>query len=718
MKKDILSCFMFISLATVCCIGAEKDNGESKAELTAQVFDRNIEYYEQKLEIAMTDNESASKAKLSILPLYNGKKWGVTCRWDDNNSACNAKLSALMKKHGIKGTFYLNGSGIFSGRTQDLNSKVDEKTEKGKESLKNLITDVLADGNSIGCHGWTHGLCGLMNRNRVFEEFMRNRIQLEYISDTPVNTHGFAYEAYGNIFEPTLSTKMVGTSQYRAGLYGIAILFETHRWPLLMPSPWSVTSDGVKPEKAKENIDKLLADAKAFEEDPCMQFTVHPGGHQNAEIEGAIFDLVSGKPEYWFCTQNEYAAYRTQFRLAKITSSVEGKILKVLISRPTMECLDNQIPISIAVNGIESSKIQSIKSDGTAIEKLTAGSDAFFNLPHSSLQKLPSKIDWIANEENETALSAKFAAKKFAGLSGILWKDGENLKWILKNGTNEDMSDIHAVCRLPVAYKDAGKTVKFDSLSKNSEMTQTVPLELASDNPKDRYGIGFFAIEINFTLDKQRQRLYLTTSVKDMVKLDDSYPNNNFTRIGPIPFNQYLPQMTEDIISGKKNEVVLKDGKVLKPMKIELTPEQQSQHYDMDPETVFATGAAYMSRWKGDQNPNDGVWIYRSTVISQKQEQAIFWPTATQAVPGNTCFNRKTIYINGKKLPGYDSFFTLNAGKNDLIIAYETAPASLSILSIENIAFFCRIASRPQGKNPPWNGLEPRIKTIKYTIPE
>lgn len=708
----ILAALIF--LVTAHCAAADQHGDAATREETAQAFDSTLRFYEQTVEVVLADAATAATANVSILPLLGGKKWAVTCRWDDDNPVANAKLSAVMKQHGIRGTFYLDGFGIFAQRTTALNPAMQQDTDKGRTALKQLIGDVLADGNSIGSHGWTHALPGLLNKNRIFEEFMRNRVQLESISDSPVMSHALAFNAYGNLFEPSLSGKVMANSLFRAGIYGMALWEDNHHWPLLVPSPYTISSDGDKPDKVRANIQRVMADPQILATEPCMQFSIHPGGHQDADNEGKCFDLLANNPDYWYCTQNEYAAYRTQLRLTKITTTVAGAVLKVTVSRPCVDSLNDATPITIAIDGTTASNIRDIRLAGSTIERQDAGNQVRFNLPHDPTQQLPSKIDWLANEDNARAVEARTCASAdFPGISAILWKDGEQLTWVLRNGTGAALTDIHASYHLPVAYRIPATSIAVDALATGADLMRTAALVPASQDPKDHWGIGFFAVEVDFSQGGRRGRLHLTASVKDLVQLDASYPGNHFSRIGPIPKDQYVPQMAEDIAAGKRHEVTLKNGTVLKAEPITMTPERVALMTDLDPETVFATGGAYMSRWAGDVNANEGIWIYRSCVISDKSETAILWPTPLlYGVPGNALPNKKTVYLNGVKLPPYDAVCTLKAEKNDLLIVYETAP-----LSIENIAFFCRLAARPPGRNPPWTGLEPRLTSIVYTLP-
>jgi hypothetical protein len=109
----------------------------------------------------------------------------------------------------------------------------------------------------------------------------------------------------------------------------------------------------------------------------------------------------------------------------------------------------------------------------------------------------------------------------------------------------------------------------------------------------------------------------------------------------------------------------------------------------------------------------DGIWIYRSTVISDKQEDAALGPIV-YPIPSYR-LNKKTVYMNGQKLED-NGHFTFNAGKNDLLIVYETWSGS-DTLSEENAAFFCRIVSRQAPPPSRWDETRSRIRTLQYTLP-
>lgn len=71
--------------------------------------------YEQRITVRFRDAEAAALASFALVPLYNGHKRAVSCRWDDNWTSDNPKTRDVMQRFGIRGTWYLNDRRFHSG---------------------------------------------------------------------------------------------------------------------------------------------------------------------------------------------------------------------------------------------------------------------------------------------------------------------------------------------------------------------------------------------------------------------------------------------------------------------------------------------------------------------------------------------------------------------------------------------------------------------------
>src|SRR5687767_13237755 len=105
------------------------------------------EFDEQKITVRFRDERAAAAAALAILPLPGGADWAISSRWDDNIYT-DLKMRDVLEQHGYRGTFYLNGRDTpYYGPTYDLVEPKDAAT---------IDRRLLAGGNSIGGHSWTH----------------------------------------------------------------------------------------------------------------------------------------------------------------------------------------------------------------------------------------------------------------------------------------------------------------------------------------------------------------------------------------------------------------------------------------------------------------------------------------------------------------------------------------------------------------------------------
>ena len=114
-----------------------------------------LRLYSQELDIHYASPADATRAQLQFAPVYNGKTWAFSARWDDN-STLDFPVQALMVKHGLKGTFYLNRS------LPNFNA----------QSVAQLMTGDC----SIGGHTQTHPWLPAMLANEMFYELLANRV--------------------------------------------------------------------------------------------------------------------------------------------------------------------------------------------------------------------------------------------------------------------------------------------------------------------------------------------------------------------------------------------------------------------------------------------------------------------------------------------------------------------------------------------------------------
>ena len=135
--------------------------------------------YTQQLEITFATEAAARKASVAMTPLWDGRAWAISSRWDDNARG-HVKTRDVLAKHGHKGTFYLNDPG------------------RNNRGFARTGRKLLAGGNSIGGHSLSHPMLGYLNPNRLFEEVAGVRMRWEAALDTHVMSYAFSFCHFRN----------------------------------------------------------------------------------------------------------------------------------------------------------------------------------------------------------------------------------------------------------------------------------------------------------------------------------------------------------------------------------------------------------------------------------------------------------------------------------------------------------------------------------------
>src|SRR5215469_1471877 len=105
------------------------------------------------------------------------KKVIVTTSWDDGHKL-DIKLAKLLKKYGIKGTFYVSPK----------NHELSKKDRLSNAEIKSLSKDF-----EIGAHTMTHPHLTRIAPDKAFQEIKESKEYLESIIDKKVNSFCYPY---------------------------------------------------------------------------------------------------------------------------------------------------------------------------------------------------------------------------------------------------------------------------------------------------------------------------------------------------------------------------------------------------------------------------------------------------------------------------------------------------------------------------------------------
>lgn len=490
------------------------------AESTGPSFEFPPETYDQVLEVEFADAASASKATLELLPLYDGYDWAVSSRWDDNNGA-NYGMRDVLERHGYKATFYLGQIGADCLRNATTKMRSDEGLLKG--------------GNSIGCHSLTHPMLGWCSRNRIFEEVAGDRMLWEAAANTRVVSFAAPFCCYMNEFEGDPSLVDMGRALERAGFYHVT---ESASWPhpsQLLLSP-ILPADGQEIDKEAE---RMLGDKECRLKHPSMSFAMHAWYRTPeawAKFERQL-DKYGRNPDWWYCNQNEYAAYRYQLALSKLgPPRTDGRLLRVTLKRPELLDCNEPTPLTLQVSGVPAASVVAVRcaTAEAAPSKRKPESPFRFNLSHDRSRHLPIAVGMTPpNIDGRKSFGDKDFDEKFPGLKALLNFEGGTLRLAIENAGKAPLESVRVTYRLPLAWKEGVVRRRLAGVAPGGTIKDEFAPTLERPDYKFTAGESFYVAQIDFERDGAAGRLHAACIVNEP-KADPSYPQGNFLCIGPV----------------------------------------------------------------------------------------------------------------------------------------------------------------------------------------
>lgn len=449
--------------------------------------------YTQELSVEFASPEDAAKAQVAVTPVYQGKQWAFSARWDDN-SANNIPVHDVMAKTGILGTFYINESrGMFSA-----------------DYAKKLTSE----GLDIGGHTQTHRLLHALLPNEVFYEILANRVQREADTDKPMNAFAFPGGVWKDRADP-ISQPTITQSVLRSGFL-ICPYMEFALSNPDMPAGAMATGHQVGPGDHKvdaANFDKVMDRVLSARDARIKQtYLIHMGvharqvGEELKKLEG-VFQKYAGKSDWWYCTMTDYAAYSRQVAETKIEpGAVEGAKRTFKIIRVAAGEVQSGIPITIEITG---AAVASATGDGFECAKVDAVGRALFDLHHTAAHSGPTTIDAIDNKTNvaEPAYTADAPAVR-----GWLYRASDSqLKLTLQNTSGKTIESANVTLRLPPLYVEGVRKLSSIALAVGEKKDIDVPLGQMQADASFKEGKPYFVAEVDYRTGDTNARLYATT---------------------------------------------------------------------------------------------------------------------------------------------------------------------------------------------------------------
>lgn len=350
--------------------------------------------YSQCISVEYGTPQEAQEASAEIAKLPDGKKIAFSSRWDDTNPR-HAATAETLAKCGIPATCYLVG-GKFS------------------KQMTAAVEKIFALGGALGSHTLSHPHLEDRMPNEIFREIALERAVLESSFDTNVVAFVLPYMTYQSPFDENVKT-YVGQSIVNAGY---RITPETTpdnnakfglRDALLSSYTFSINDRNPEREKLVKNI---AAARKMIENGypPHLTLGIHSWQSDEGLARLGKYVEESASYDFWYCNENDYAAYRTQFLKSRVRRlSARGNIALFELTRPTATHIGSDIPLALKISG----KPKSVKLGADNISQ----KNGFYNIPQYEVRKTPKKIE-LLEFDAESPKAAK--SEKFGGLEFLL----------------------------------------------------------------------------------------------------------------------------------------------------------------------------------------------------------------------------------------------------------------------------------------------------------
>lgn len=649
-----------------------------------------IESYQQELLIAFGSEEAAARAEIQAMPLPDNKQIAFTSRWDDDRPDDNQRMAELHDKFGFVSTYYLNGN-----------------PQKDR-----VYRAIIEKGHAIGGHGVTHPHLAWCSRNRMFEEVARNRAELEAFVDAPVCSYAFSFMSMYFPPDGVQSSLDIAEVLFRSGFYEVSNARFGKITGLSTPMAHLVGA-GTDPEDFFQHISRVNQNRDALLANPCYAIGIHAWQYNNAKMAGLrkVMEQIKDKPEWWYCNQNEYGAYRIQYQNTLIEKEPDGKFLRLKLTRPVLADLNNPTSLSLQIAGVSPDEVMAVDSRTAKADLYKKDGLVWFNLNHDDTQSLPKKIAWLHNEDNTPAMAKAQEDRDFRRIKANAWVENNQLHWGLRNDSGRALLNVRVHYRLPLQYQAVAKARKIDMIKNDFEHRDSIALNRASSDYKYTYGKAFYLVEINFTRDNQRGRIHLSVSGEEKLEPDSAFPNRGFTRLGPIPHDQIDINKVMPIVQGNSDAYTLDSGEALGFAPIEAGMEPYDKKMPLpagflDPEIVRTAGITGYNMTE-EAEKYAGVYLLASVMEASEATSAYLLSSTRPEILKAIFVNGQAVQIprQGKRLTPPQ--ITLQKGMNRILIAASVVeePAFLA----DNMGIPLRLVN-PEGQKISGIQYHPKLR--------
>ncbi|MDD2765199.1 MAG: hypothetical protein PHE83_14640 [Opitutaceae bacterium] len=488
--------------------------------------------YRQTVLVTFTSEAAARQARLRLAPLYHDLQAAFSTRMDDCDLN-NLRVAEVMAAYGQKGTFYLNDpqNWFQSSPETGITAPAEPAVEVPRRLLARAAAG-LAGGNSIGDHTLTHEMLPVLSKHRAFREIMEARVTIETHSVSPVISFVYPNVFYRSEFRDGTDRADLEEMLRRAGIYQLAEHRYNEDWDSgLQDSVFIICDNNTAGGRCSESV---LTHTRGEEERPLFLVTMHAlvrdwGGPAYPKL-AAIYRKWSGRPDWWYCNNNEYAAYRYQVLHSRMTSFVEGRVVRAVLTRPDPLDLGDGTPLTLKVEGVSKDEVLSVESPGAEVQPVALAGAYGFDLFHDRRRGAVETYAKVDNPKNSDQLETVPAGPE--GLRALLYRKDRVLTLVLRNEGRHSLEDVRVVFRLPLRWADGVIRRSVGALAPAAAVTLEVPLTERADPEHYVDGVEYDVAQVDFR-GERRGRLYATCEAPG----DEPaafFAHDGFLALGPL----------------------------------------------------------------------------------------------------------------------------------------------------------------------------------------
>ncbi|MBO4633698.1 MAG: polysaccharide deacetylase family protein [Lentisphaeria bacterium] len=479
--------------------------------------------YERILIVEYSSTLQAKRAQVTKRNLPPGKKIAFSLRWDDANPKHVRQYQAF-HPYGFKANFYV--------------------CYKPKEFFRHFIQG----GCALGSHTVDHPYMIFSEPNEIFRQVMDMRLAIESTFHHCVNAFvmpsGLTYGLSGTKSGPKIHHVM-GDVLIRSGHIG-----SPEPTDLDLPSHFNIPGDqwfssltfspgdsNPNPVRFQEMLNERLKQIQTNEPyfGPYITMGIHSWQSEDGFklLEKEIYGKYGNNPEWWYCTANEYFAFRYQFLHTIVEKiGVQGNQALFRITGSSAPELGSNVFMTL-----ESNEPVKKASAGKAPVIVTGNC---ISIGHDPDHALPEFIELVPNHR---------IGKSGLGVD-IRYEKGKRLFRItLKNHSKNSLRNISLLLRLPPLFRQEGVLRDHTAeLLPGEEKKFIFPSGPESADPFFASGTMRAYFQTDF-LDGGKAKRVHSVFISPRKTLTSACPRDNVKIIGPLPGKTELPSNFAEEVS-------------------------------------------------------------------------------------------------------------------------------------------------------------------------